>query len=43
MNDCDYNSGYNDMSYDTERVAYAYYWDLVESDYNNSVKNKKYV
>ena len=42
MNDHNYNS-YNDMSYDTEGVEYAYYLDLVESDYNNSVKNKKYV
>lgn len=42
MNDCGYNS-YNDMAYDTERTEYAYYLDLVESDYNNSVKNKKYL
>lgn len=42
MNDCGCNS-YNDMSYDIERDAYAYYLDLVESDYNNSVKNKKYL
>ena len=38
MNDCDYSS-YDDMAYDTD----AYYWDLEESDYDNSVKNKKYV
>lgn len=40
MNDCGNNS-YNDMSYDTD--AYAYYMELVESDYDNSVKNKKYL
>lgn len=40
MNDYDYNS-YDDMAYDTD--AYAYYWDLIESDYDNSVKNKKYL
>jgi hypothetical protein len=44
MNDYGYNS-HNDMAYDTNSYAdvYSDYCDLVESDYENSVKNKKYL